>query len=66
MKIKVLVVDDNEVSVSLVKKYFNGSEEVEVSGSALNGVEAINLINKESYDIILLDLIMPNLGNFVQ
>lgn len=59
MKIKVLVVDDNEVSVSLVKKYFNGSEEVEISGCALNGVEAINLINKESYDVILLDLIMP-------
>lgn len=59
MKIKVLVVDDNEVSVSLVKKYFNGSDEVEVSGEALNGVEAINLLSKNTYDVILLDLIMP-------
>ena len=59
MKIKVLVVDDNEVSVSLVKKYFNGSKEVEISGCALNGIEAINLINNEKFDVILLDLIMP-------
>lgn len=59
MKVKVLVVDDNEVSVSLIKKYFNGSDEVEISGSALNGIEAINLINKDMYDVILLDLIMP-------
>ncbi len=59
MKIKVLVVDDNEVSVSLVKKYFNESDEVEISGSALNGVEAINLINRDDFDVILLDLIMP-------
>ena len=59
MKIKVLVVDDNEVSVSLVKKYFNGSNEVEISGCAYNGIEAINAIGSEKYDLILLDLIMP-------
>ena len=59
MKIKVLVVDDNEVSVSLVKKYFNGSNDVEICDSALNGVEAIELINSKKYDVILLDLIMP-------
>lgn len=59
MKIKVLVVDDNEVSVSLVKKYFNGSNEIEISGQAYNGLEAINAISKNNYDLILLDLIMP-------
>ena len=59
MKIKVLVVDDNEVSVSLVKKYFNGSNEIEISGQAYNGLEAINAIGKNNYDLILLDLIMP-------
>lgn len=59
MKIKVLVVDDSEVSINLVKKYFNGSDEIVVGGFAHNGVEAINEIENNKYDIILLDLVMP-------
>lgn len=59
MKIKVLVVDDNDVSISLVEKYFNGCDEIVVGGFAHNGVEAINEIKKNIYDVILLDLVMP-------
>ena len=58
MKIKVLVVDDNEVSVSLMKNYFNNSE-VTIMDVALNGLEAVNLLSDNNYDVILLDLIMP-------
>lgn len=58
MKIKVLVVDDNEVSVSLMKNYFNNSE-VTIMDVALNGLEAVNLLSDNKYDVILLDLIMP-------
>ena len=58
MKIKVLVVDDNEVSVSLMKNYFNNSE-VTIMNVALNGLEAVNLISNNNYDVILLDLVMP-------
>lgn len=60
MKIKVLAVDDNAGQVSLIKKYFNGSEEIEVIGSASNGLEAIDLLKSNtSFDIMLLDLVMP-------
>ena len=59
MKIKVLVVDDNEVSVSLVKKYFNGSSDICIYKCASNGKEAIDIINEGEIDLILLDLIMP-------
>ena len=61
MKIKVLAVDDNAVQNSLVKKYFNGSEKIEIVGCALNGKEAIDIIsnNKIDFDIILLDMVMP-------
>lgn len=58
MKIKVLVVDDNEVSVSLMKNYFNNSE-ITIMDVALNGLEAVNLLSDNKYDVILLDLIMP-------
>ena len=60
MKIKVLVVDDNAVQVSLLKKYFNGSEEISIIGSASNGKEAIDILeSKTDFDIMLLDLVMP-------
>ncbi len=60
MKIKVLVVDDNAVQVSLIKKYFNESDEVEVTLCALDGSDAIKYIEaNEKFDIMLLDLVMP-------
>ena len=41
MKIKVLVVDDNEGLVYLICKYFSSSDEVDVIGTFKNGEEAI-------------------------
>ena len=64
MKIKVLAVDDNAAQVSMIKKYFNGSEKIEVIGSASNGEEAISKINSVDFDIMLLDLIMPKKDGF--
>ncbi len=61
MKIKVLAVDDNAVQNSLVKKYFNGSEKIEIVGCVSNGKEAIDIIKegKIEFDIMLLDIVMP-------
>ncbi|MDD6272622.1 MAG: sporulation transcription factor Spo0A [bacterium] len=59
MKVKVLVVDDNEVLVNLIMKYFNGSKEIEIIGRASNGIEAIEMIKTKEFDVLLLDLIMP-------
>ena len=65
MKIKVLVVDDNAVQVSLIKKYFNESNEVEVINSATNGSEDIDILERtEEFDVMLLDLVMPNKDGF--
>ena len=43
MKIKVLAVDDNAAQRSLLEKYFNGSEKIEIVGCATNGEEAVKL-----------------------
>ena len=61
MKIKVLAVDDNAGQISLIKKYFNGSEKIEIVGSASNGEEAIKILEEKSidFDIMLLDIVMP-------
>ena len=59
MKIKLLVVEDNEVSVGVIKKYFDKNNEIEIGSYASNGNEAIKLLCENKYDLILLDLIMP-------
>ncbi|MEG2620587.1 MAG: sporulation transcription factor Spo0A [Bacilli bacterium] len=59
--IKLLVVDDNENLVEMLKEYFSDHEKVRVTKVAYNGEEAFDIIEKEpeTYDAILLDLIMP-------
>ena len=61
MKIKVLVVDDNEGLVGLIKEYFSSSEQIEIVGCASDGEEAINILKSgnNDFDLMLLDLVMP-------
>ena len=59
MKVKVFVVDDNAGTVNLVKKYFNGGNEIEVVAEASDGMKAIKMLDSNlDFDIMLLDLIM--------
>ena len=60
-KIKVLMIDDNESLIGMVKEYFTNHPKVEVVGSAFDGEEGLKIIKegKLEYDVIVLDLIMP-------
>ena len=60
-KIRVLMIDDNESLVGLVKDYYEDNNKIEVSLTAKDGEEGLNLIinKQEEYDVILLDLVMP-------
>ena len=58
---KVLIADDSDFMRTVLKDIVNqslwsGSEILEAS----DGVQAISIINKDSPDIVLLDVIMPN------
>jgi len=59
---KLLIVDDEEKIREFIKKYaiFEGHTVVEAS----NGMEAIELSQKETFDIIILDIMMPELDGF--
>jgi two-component system alkaline phosphatase synthesis response regulator PhoP len=61
-KKKVLVVDDDVKTVELVKLYLkrDGFETL----TAYDGVEGLNLARKESPDLIVLDLMLPDLDGF--
>lgn len=58
---RVLMIDDNEALIEMVKEYFKDSKDISIELVAYDGVEGIEKIEKEKdkYDIILLDLIMP-------
>ena len=59
---KILVVDDEEKIRLLIKKYaeFEGYEVTE----AKNGIEAVDICSKKDFDIIVLDVMMPELDGF--
>ena len=60
-KIKVLMIDDNQSLVDMVKEYFENHNKIDVVLSCKDGEEGLEtIINKQNeYDIILLDLVMP-------
>lgn len=59
--IKVLMIDDNEALVEMIKEYFKDNKEINIDLVAYNGLDGIKLIEEQQnkYDVILLDLIMP-------
>ena len=61
--INVVAIDDNDVVLSSVGKYFKGSEQVKVVGSFNNGKDGLAfLINHhDDYDVILMDVLMPQI-----
>ena len=58
-KIKVLMIDDNKELIEAVKEYFKSSELIEISSVAYDGIEGLERIENDIYDVIILDLIMP-------
>lgn len=59
---KVLICDDESGLRAVLKRYalFEGHEVVE----AANGLEAVEVCKKERFDIILMDIMMPELDGF--
>jgi chemotaxis protein methyltransferase CheR len=57
--IRVLCVDDSPSILALLKKILSQNEGFEVAATASNGREAIDLIKRDKFDIITLDIHMP-------
>lgn len=59
---KILVVDDEEKIRSIIRKYgeFEGYEVYE----AQDGMEAITMVKNADYDVIIMDVMMPELDGF--
>ncbi len=59
--IKLVIADDNREFCELLKEYISKQDDFKLVGIAYNGLEALELIEKESPDVLVLDVIMPHL-----
>lgn len=60
-KIKVLIVDDHQVVRQGLRTFLELQEDVLVVGEAEDGQAAIEMVRQLNPDIVLMDLVMPNL-----
>lgn len=57
--IKILVVDDSEILIKSLKIILEQDPELQITGFAKNGAEALDLAGQLTPDIILMDVRMP-------
>lgn len=58
---KILLVDDHALIRDAIKAYFKENTEFELAGEAKNGVQALDLMKENQYDLILSDINMPEM-----
>lgn len=59
--VKIAIADDNEKMLNIMGKVLAEQNDFEVVGMATNGLEIINIIKDKQPDIVLLDIIMPQI-----
>ncbi len=57
---KILLVDDHKIVRDGLKNLINLESDIEVAGEASSGVEALTLIRQFDYDVVVLDISMPD------
>ena len=60
-RVRVLVVDDSAFARKVIRESLSTTPEIEVVGTARDGLDALEKIALLSPDVITLDLVMPNL-----
>ena len=59
--IRVVIADDNRDFVEILREYIISQEDMLLAGVAYNGNDALDMIQKEEPDVVVLDIIMPHL-----
>ena len=59
-KLTVLIVDDSRTVLAQIEKVVAANEIVEVVGTARNGAEAVQQVSQLHPDLVLMDIVMPD------
>jgi len=60
---KILIVDDDEMTVGFLCLYLSHNQQHDIT-TAPNGKDALALINSEHFDILITDIIMPEMDGY--
>jgi two-component system LytT family response regulator len=63
-KLRVVIVDDEELARSVVREYLQEHADVEIVGECANGFEAVKAVADLHPDLLFLDIQMPRLDGF--
>lgn len=58
---KVVLVEDSIVALEILQRLLNSSPDVDVVGTARDGIEGLEVINRTRPDVICTDLLMENM-----
>jgi len=61
-KIKILIVDDHPMMRDALRMTFANEDDLQVIGEASDGIEALKLLKTLTPDLIIMDMLMPNMN----
>ena len=64
MRLRVAIVDDEDLARTVVREYLAGIADVEVVAECANGFEAVKAVSELQPDLLILDVQMPKLNGF--
>jgi two-component system LytT family response regulator len=64
MRLRIAIVDDEELARTVVREYLTGMPDVEVVAECANGFEAVKAVSDLQPDVLILDVQMPKLNGF--
>ncbi|MBD3368461.1 MAG: response regulator [Candidatus Eisenbacteria bacterium] len=62
--VRALVVDDEPLARTRVRRFLEAIDDVEVVAEAANGVQALTMIEEHRPDVVILDIQMPGMDGF--
>ena len=62
--IRCLIIDDEPLSRNVLRTFVSDHPDLELVGECKDAFEAMDLLNKNSVDLLFLDINMPKLSGF--
>jgi len=59
-RLRVMIADDHAIVRQGLRQILSDTEDMEVAGEACNGVEALHLSREGEWDVVLMDVSMPD------
>ncbi|HLP29006.1 MAG TPA: response regulator transcription factor [Candidatus Didemnitutus sp.] len=62
MPIKVIIADDHEISRIGIRRLLSIAPDIDIIGEAVDGAHALEISRSKKPDVVLLDVLMPNVS----